>query len=812
MKRISVLCGLLLLFSFLLTTAGCAGAANDLSESDVEFWSAPITEKIMQDQYDIYSEVKGGASIDMRMAKNEYESAQIIITPGKKLSHYDLRMSDLVASSGQKISSDNITVYHQKYIEVTRIYNRTDVPTGWYPDALVPFSAIKERGENVVEAGQNQGVVLDIYVPSETVSGLYSGTLEIDCGSFEKNIPIRVDVADFTVSEVTHSKSVFLNNWHYGWGELNDTREMYEIYNNALSKYRLSPWTFFVNDWEKNFTADRIPEYVDMVYEYAKQPGNSTYSLAYRTTDTSFDKELFRDTILALANKSFESGIDLLSKAVAYLSMIDEPDQFDYAAAKVPEVCDNFKWALEAAASEIEKDTSVLSPIKDQVVASIRKIPNIVTSGYSSRFEDYIDTWCPKVDAYNTEAGRANYADQQEKWWYTCISPIAPFPSYHIEDKLYSARILSWMAMDYGVVGNLYWATDVYGQMLDGSYTYIEDYYQTADRYPGVNGDGFLFYPGKRYGVEGPLPSVRMLAIRDGNEDYEMLYDLKEQYEQISRASGYEFGYDSVMDNIYGSLYSGTEVMTDSGRFAAARKSLFELEEAVNSQARLCVAKQSEKNGTVEFEIIVKDGFDLSADGKILSSYQKYGSGENAIRVYSYEKRLESSGKNTATFSVQTDNGEVCVNFNLGGAVQYVSAEQLNGTVEVNFGNVTQNGEWIEAAFDKADDNAAQELIISNPVLDEIGVNTQKLVFTLNNLSEQDVEYIVLFDYEKMNYYFDETSGILSANGSKTVSIENIHAFTWSRYGKLERIIIRFGSKGDAARTVQFGGFYVYGV
>lgn len=69
MKRISVLCGLLLLFSFLLTTAGCAGAANDLSESDVEFWSAPITEKIMQDQYDIYSEVKGGASIDMRMAK-----------------------------------------------------------------------------------------------------------------------------------------------------------------------------------------------------------------------------------------------------------------------------------------------------------------------------------------------------------------------------------------------------------------------------------------------------------------------------------------------------------------------------------------------------------------------------------------------------------------------------------------------------------------------------------------------------------------------------------------------------------------------
>ena len=127
-------------------------------------------------------------------------------------------------------------------------------------------------------------------------------------------------------------------------------------------------------------------------------------------------------------------------------------------------------------------------------------------------------------------------------------------------------------------------------------------------------------------------------------------------------------------------------------------------------------------------------------------------------------------------------------------------------------GEVTLNGEWLNVAFAQADASATQELVIDHAFLDSIGTNTSKLVFTLNNLSGEDVEYLVLFDYENMDYYFDEASGTLAANGSATVSVENLFAFTWSRYGKLERIIIRFGSRGDPARTVQLGGFYVYGV
>lgn len=808
-KFIAAALGITLTCSFLLSAASCASKGSDIEEADVEFWSAPITEKIMQDQYDIYADVKAPATIDLRMPKNEYESAQIIMTPSKNVSYYDVTVSDLTAPGLDPIKSEQITVYHQKYIEVTQVHNGTDVPEGWYPDAVVPFSAVKERGENRIEEGRNQGIFLDFYVPSTAAAGQYSGTLTVDFNTFEKQIPIHLEVVDFTVSEETHSQSVFLVNQQFGWGELNDTREMYETYNNALSKYRLSPWRLI----NTNFTSERVPEYVGMVYEYCKQPRNSTFSLLYGWTGTSIDKNLAVETIVALAEKSFEENIDLLAKAVAYITYIDEPDQVEESADRVPAVCEDFRWSVNEAARIIENDSSITSPLKEQVVQSIRDIPNIVTSAYTTRFDDYIDTWCPKVDAYNTEEGRSYYAQQKDKWWYTCITPRAPFPSYHIEDRLYSARILSWMMMDYGVIGNLYWAVDVYGYYAGGgSYDYLEDYYQTAERFPDVNGDGWLLYPGKRYGVDGPLPSVRMLAIRDGNEDYEMLYDLKTKYAAISEATGYDFGYESVTDAIYGSLYSGTEVMTDSARFAAARNSILDLEVALNSEAQMCVAEQTEENGAYNFKVVVKDGFDLTADGQVLGNYETYGSGENAIRVYSYEKQLQSGGANAVVFSVQTSKGEVSVSFDLGGAVQYVSAEQLNGSVTVNTGEVTLNGEWLNAAFGQADASTTQELVIDHAFLDSIGTETSKLVFTLNNLTAEDVDYVVLFDYEKMDYYFDEASGVLKANGTSTISIENLFAFTWSRYGKLERIIIRFGDRGDAPRTVQLGGFYVYGV
>jgi hypothetical protein len=54
-------------------------------------------------------------------------------------------------------------------------------------------------------------------------------------------------------------------------------------------------------------------------------------------------------------------------------------------------------------------------------------------------------------------------------------------------------------------------------------------------RYP--NGDGFLIYPGHPVGCDGPLSSIRLEQAREGVEDYEYLYLLR-QLTQKAKAAG----------------------------------------------------------------------------------------------------------------------------------------------------------------------------------------------------------------------------------------------------------------------------------
>ena len=60
---------------FLFATA-CNG--NDVPSGNVDIWSTYNTTKIMREKYDY---VKRDASIDVEMAKNEVEGAQIVFTP-----------------------------------------------------------------------------------------------------------------------------------------------------------------------------------------------------------------------------------------------------------------------------------------------------------------------------------------------------------------------------------------------------------------------------------------------------------------------------------------------------------------------------------------------------------------------------------------------------------------------------------------------------------------------------------------------------------------------------------------------------------
>jgi len=67
----------------------------------------------------------------------------------------------------------------------------------------------------------------------------------------------------------------------------------------------------------------------------------------------------------------------------------------------------------------------------------------------------------------------------------------------------------------------LYWCVDVYTMYRNGAYQPECKVWEEAEMFPGANGDGFLTYPGKQVGIDGPVTSIRLEILRDGNEDIE---------------------------------------------------------------------------------------------------------------------------------------------------------------------------------------------------------------------------------------------------------------------------------------------------
>ena len=77
-----------------------------------------------------------------------------------------------------------------------------------------------------------------------------------------------------------------------------------------------------------------------------------------------------------------------------------------------------------------------------------------------------------------------------------------------------------WQQYKYNVKGLLYWSVNAWSngaewRKIDAEFPY---------------GDGRLIYCGKRYGLYGPIGSIRLEYLRDGIEDFQYLTMIEELY------------------------------------------------------------------------------------------------------------------------------------------------------------------------------------------------------------------------------------------------------------------------------------------
>lgn len=136
-----------------------------------------------------------------------------------------------------------------------------------------------------------------------------------------------------------------------------------------------------------------------------------------------------------------------------------------------------------------------------------------------------LDIWTPVLASFDEHTGvlGAHVAGGGQVWFYTCIFPQGAYLNRFIDLPLMKTRLLHWLNYRHTITGFLHWG---------GNYWSDEPF---KDVEPIINdgrtllpaGDNAIVYPDPdRLSV---LSSIRLEAMREGIEDYELLKALGEK-------------------------------------------------------------------------------------------------------------------------------------------------------------------------------------------------------------------------------------------------------------------------------------------
>ena len=619
-------------------------STSDETVAATEIWSTYSTVKVPQNRnLDVYE--KQGAEIYLSMMKDETEGTQLVITAGQDISSYELVEAELSDGKGNTISTDQINVYHQKYIHIDKMFNiNNTVYCGgdYLPDMLLPMETAVEYKENTVKKGKNQGITVEITTTSDTVPGIYSGVFTLKMDGKTKKIPATVEVWDIEYEGRRTFQSCFLIYRSYlAQGEYEATDEMMDSYVQFLLDYKINPDYVQRSDLGYN-NIDDFTSYIEKYFE------NDNFNSIVIPVHLAFPFEHNNsnaDSVIEYVKKLVEISTpetNYVDYSYIYPSGYDEADiheELKDDAIRVFQEGGDYQLMLERAVIECDEALDVLQEkygkaFREQVEQSILDIPAIFTN--VNFIEEYVgelnSVFCPYLNLFGDDIAAQKYQAAAEDdtngdlWAYTCCGPTNPYPTFHLDDFNLGTRVSGWMEKKYKINGYLYWAVNLYEPSGTHDVEDFIDPYDTPDRATDCHGDGFLLYPGKYYGSESPFASLRLVNYRDSMDDYDMLCVYENLLKERAAAYGTSVNFDDYVNDLYASIFN---------------KAIYYQDDALVYEARAKLAKRI-------LELQNSDGLliksEISADGQATES-----------KLYSTAKTLKINGKTVQ--GVQSGNG-----------------------------------------------------------------------------------------------------------------------------------------------------------
>ena len=403
-------------------------------------------------------------------------------------------------------------------------------------------------------------------------------------------------------------------------GALDNTPEMYEKYNEYFLDHRIN-----VNNliYPQLSQAQQIAK----LREYCNDIRVTAYSYIQEYYDVAGTEEKMR---ILIENSDPEHN--LLKKNFIYA--LDEPYRNEHKAS---EYAKQIVDLLISLANEYQ-DAGLLDDygLTWEDIAGQDILAAFTCESLSTEIEG-LRTYCPSISGYKSQATRDGYARRRaeaytgannelaennfaDTWWYTATGPNEPLPNQHMDAELYPLRAANWMQFEYDVKGYLNWGAFVY---VDTETLNLEVwdnadiYNDPADAIKATNGDGYLVYPGLKFGIDAPIPSLRFQAMTDGFEDYEYLYLFEQLANEYASQYG-ELALDELLTPLYRSIYTDVEAYRDPEAILQARETLASYIEMLASDlhALVFVGDANINANSVSVDIYAKQGSVFSMNGQ----------------------------------------------------------------------------------------------------------------------------------------------------------------------------------------------------
>jgi hypothetical protein len=496
--------------------------------------------------------VQGGAT-RLTLARNEKEPLQLAVRTGRSPGEVRVEVAPPVGPGGARLAEPEIGVVDFVPMDQASGYFRSDAPSwqrrvpthgghtdGWaglWPDPILPVDRFP------LEAGVTRPVWITFSADREAAPGVYRTRVRLVRGEQTlAEAPVELRVWDFALPEQSHVKAIYDvrrgrggHHWHL------EGEEFHRTVARMMTEYRLCPDSVgasidvrFEGD-EPVIDFSEFDEAASFCFNELKLPhayfpwdfylfgwghpphhrwGEKPYAGEGELPEKVAAglrpefKRRYQKVLRKFWNHAKEKGWH--EKLIFYIS--DEPFfREEHIIKQMQALCD--------MVHEVDPAIPIYSS----------------TWHYVPEWEGYLDVWGVGHYGRITAEQLQQIRRQGDRLWFTtdgqmctdtpycAVERLLPHHCFHYGAEAYEFWGYSWLTYDPYEFG---WHSFIHQSMRPG-----ESFYT---RYP--SGDGFMVYPGHRFDRARPVPTIRVEQAREGVEDYEYFWLLRQRMDRAKAA------------------------------------------------------------------------------------------------------------------------------------------------------------------------------------------------------------------------------------------------------------------------------------